>query len=339
LRRFWQVRGYLTEGRGALEALLAQAGHGSTQQPAQSAVPASVRAKALYGAAVLAYSQGDYRQAVVLHQESLALRRELGDERDLAASLNSLALAMQQVGDLAAAATLHEESLALRRTLGDRLGLADSLNNLGNVALEQGDYGQATTLYEESLAVCRELGDKRLMAVVLNSLGNVAGKMDDYARAAELFRESLALGRELGEKRLIAIVLVNLGNSAQAQGDRAQAMTQYAESLTLCQTIGLPWLVAHGLEGMAGALGVTEPDGQPERAAQLFGAAAALRETTGASLEAAELARHDGSVAALRLALGEDAFTAAWEAGRTMPPEQAIAEATRTGSRQARPFA
>jgi tetratricopeptide (TPR) repeat protein len=172
------------------------------------------------------------------------------------------------------------------------------------------------------------------MAVVLNSMGNVAGKLDDHARAVTLFQESLALGRELGEKRLIAIVLVNLGNSAQAQGNAAQAAAQYAESLTLCQAIGLPWLVAYGLEGMAG---VSKAQGQPEQAAHLFGAAAALREAISAPLPPADHARHDHAVAAVRVALGEDAFAAAWEAGRTMPLEQAVAEAISMGDRWAQP--
>jgi tetratricopeptide (TPR) repeat protein len=156
-------------------------------------------------------------------------------------------------------------------------------------------------------------------------MGNVAGKLDDYARAVALFQESLALVRELGEKRLIAIVLVNLGNSAQAQGHGAQAAAYYAESLTLCQTIGLPWLVAHGLEGMACVVGVAEAREQREHAAQLFGAAAALREAIGAPLPPAEQARNDQAVAAVRVALGDAVFAAAWEAGRIMPLEQAIA--------------
>src|SRR5579871_6424352 len=62
--------------------------------------------------------------------------------------------------DYATARALYEESLAIRRELGDKNGIADSLSNLGEMAKEQGDYAAARALYEESLAIRRELGDK-----------------------------------------------------------------------------------------------------------------------------------------------------------------------------------
>lgn len=45
-----------------------------------SHVPASVRARALTGAGNLAYLQSDYAGARAWHEESLALRRGIGDK-------------------------------------------------------------------------------------------------------------------------------------------------------------------------------------------------------------------------------------------------------------------
>ena len=88
----------------------------------------------------------------------MAIRRELGDRRGIARSLNNLGNVAHEQGDFASARTLYEESLAIRRELGDRRGIANSLNNLGNVAYEQDDY-PAARADEESLAIVRELGD------------------------------------------------------------------------------------------------------------------------------------------------------------------------------------
>jgi hypothetical protein len=66
---------------------------------------------------------------------------------------------------------------------------------------------------------------------------------------------------------------------------------------------------------------------QLERAARLCGAAAALREAIGAPLSAAERTDFDRTVAAVRAALGEEAFAAVWACGQALPLEQAIAEA------------
>jgi hypothetical protein len=67
--------------------------------------------------------------------------------------------------------------------------------------------------------------------------------------------------------------------------------------------------------------------GQSERAARLFGALEAHRETVGAPPVAAERAEYHRSVAGARTALGEEAFAAAWAEGRAMTLEQATAYA------------
>ena len=54
-------------------------------------------------------------------------------------------------GDYPAARARHEESLAIWRQLGDRRGIAASLGNLGTVACDQGDLASARALHEESL--------------------------------------------------------------------------------------------------------------------------------------------------------------------------------------------
>ena len=66
---FWLVHSHLSEGRGGLQKALRTRGEAS----------ASARARALWGAELLARNLGDYDQAVALHEESLALRRELGE--------------------------------------------------------------------------------------------------------------------------------------------------------------------------------------------------------------------------------------------------------------------
>ena len=72
---------------------------------------------------------------------------------------------------------------------------------------------------------------------------------------------------------------------------------------------------------MIGRLGALEP------AARLFGAAAALFETAGASIWPIDRADYERNLAAVRAGLGEDAFAAAFAAGRAMRPEEAVAEA------------
>ncbi len=151
LQRFWWSRGHLSEGRDWCRRMLDKAGAGE---------PTKERAKTLNGAGGIAYLQGDYPAARKLHEESLAIQRQLGDRKGVAAALNNLGSVARDVGDLASARAQFEESLSIGREMGDRWYVANVLGNLGIVAHEQGDYQPARALHEESLALLRELGDQ-----------------------------------------------------------------------------------------------------------------------------------------------------------------------------------
>jgi non-specific serine/threonine protein kinase len=317
LGRFWFVRGYWSEGRRWLERALSR-GTGAS---------ASACAKALDGAGVLAWLQTDYAHAKYLLEVSLALYREIGDKWNVALSLGHLGFLASYQLDYGRAVALGEESLTLFRELGDKWGIANSLNILGFVAQDQGDYGKAVTLCEESLALSREIGSKWCIAWSLQLLGSVARYQSDYGRAAEMWEESLILFREMGMKNGIGGSLGLLGNAAEHQGDYERALALYKESLTLSRGLGNRMNVVVGLGGLAR---VVVAQGQPERAARLYGAAEALCEAMGVPLPPSERPDYDRGVAAVRAALGEEAFKAAWEEGRKMTIEEAVEYAMMT---------
>ena len=66
---------------------------------------------------------------------------------------------------------------------------------------------------------------------------------------------------------------------------------------------------------------------EPERAARLWGTVEVLRETTRKRTAPGSRATYERALAAARAQLGEEAFAAAWAAGRALTLEQAIAEA------------
>jgi hypothetical protein len=67
--------------------------------------------------------------------------------------------------------------------------------------------------------------------------------------------------------------------------------------------------------------------GQPQLAARLLGAAAALRSALGTPQKLAVRPLYEPTVALVRAALGDDAFAAAWREGGKQPIEAIIAEA------------
>ncbi len=71
-----------------------------------------------------------------------------------------LGLRAKAQGEYEPARAYLEESLLLRRQLGNQFEVAASLNNLGLVAREQGDYKRTRADYQESLSIRRGLEDK-----------------------------------------------------------------------------------------------------------------------------------------------------------------------------------
>jgi predicted ATPase len=318
--RFWQARGYLSEGRHWLSAYLASA----------VAVSATVRAETLAAAGRLAYYQSDLGQATTRYEASLALYRADGNERGTASAYNGLGLVLVDQGRYEQAACLFEQSLALNRTLQDAWATAGTLNNLGMVAHRQGDYQRSAAWLEESLDLYRQLGDTQGMANTLNTWGVVAMDSGDPSQATTLLEESLALHRELDGAYGMAIALSNLGMLAR-QGDAyGRAAILLREGLVIFQKLDAEGEISMCLEALALIAGA---QGDHEHAARLFGVADAQRQALGAPLPAAERAIHDAAVEAVRSALAEEAFSRSWAAGQAMSLEQAIAVAVEATKR------
>jgi predicted ATPase/DNA-binding SARP family transcriptional activator len=214
-----------------------------------------------------------------------------------------------------------EESLRLRRALADRRGMASALNSLGLIAWSQEDYTGAVQRLQESLQLRRTLANDHSLAIPLNNLGLVMMAQGDPGRAQAYFEESLALSRTYQSETGVPAALSNLAAALLDQGNREQAQDAFRESLRLFQALGDKEGIAWCFEGLAAVALVQEDDW---RCALLCSAAAALRERIHAPLTPAEQVRYKRSVATARRRLGETAYTAAANEGRSMALPQVI---------------
>jgi predicted ATPase/transcriptional regulator with XRE-family HTH domain len=397
LTSFWIVRGQVSEGRRWLERTLA-----SSQGAA-----ASVRARALEGAGILAFYQHDYDKLKELMKEAAALVGRLGDRGDkrVIALLKLGQGEMQRIkGEHAAARALHEESLALFKELkdnswgitytlrflarddytqglyararaqceeslaiarerGDHAEIGEAANLLASIVLEQGDVLAAHALAEESLAQAREVRNRLNIAAALGTLAAISLALDDSAAARAGAEESLAISREVGDWRGSTYFssLRLLGQVLLHQANAAEARPLLEESLAFARKVGDRWGLAHTLrilgqatlrqgndaearalyeeglriflefenrKGIALSLiglgEVAVKQGQPLWAARLWGAAETLCGTVSSPLSPIERASYENSVAALRALLGEEPFASAWAEGRTQTAEQIL---------------
>jgi predicted ATPase/DNA-binding SARP family transcriptional activator len=314
MRRFWEIRGYLAEGRRWLEAALALGD-----------APKLLRARALSSAAALATLQSDHTQTIDQLQEALALYRELGDKDGVAEALNNLGAVMSDLNEYRRSLEYFEEALPLRRETGNMRSVALLLYNIGTTLVFLGDVEPGAAYLEECVSIYREMEDQWGVALALQGLAMVPLAQADFRRAGELSSESAAFFRELGDKSALAISLVFLGQATLYSGDAGSELyfREALETFTgLQEEIG-PFH-AECLEGLAAIFGAR---GDPEKAALLFGAAEALRETIDVSLTPAMAPPYDRTVAAAREQLDSPAWHAAWWEGRALAVDQAIAYA------------
>ena len=72
------------------------------------------------------------------HQQSIEIKREIGDRQGIVASLGSLGLAYHSLGQYQRAIDFHQQSIEIEREIGDRNGEALSLWNLSNLYQQRG---------------------------------------------------------------------------------------------------------------------------------------------------------------------------------------------------------
>ena len=228
-------------------------------------------------------------------------------------------------GDYAEARRRLEACLALQQSLDDEAGAARTWFELAQVAHYLGDFDEVSAACDRSLTLYRRLGDRRGIAVAAGMLGHGAWHLREYRRARGLIEESIGTWRSLGDSLSVSWGLWDLGNIARDEGDLAAARDRYAEGIRGAVHSGDRQLLGALLEGV-GSLAIRV--GRPTEAARLMAAAECNRETHGITLPPSYVRDVYGPLlATLRAALPAGELAAAWEAGRSLPIDAAVAEA------------
>ncbi len=276
---------------------------------------------------ILSFYRGTFTEARSQLEESLALLEEAGDKTGTGWSLFFLANAEICQGEYTKGYSHVEESLALFRELRDKRAVIDSLVLLAEERLNsQGDATKARALLEEGLALSRELAntDTAKEGKLLGSLGEISLYQGNMALARSLLEESMTIlqGEDMDELINKAWLLSQLAKIAAVQHDYTRARTLYEQSLAINREVFFRVNTPFYLEGLAS---VVAAQGEPTWAAQLWGAAEALRDTMGAPIPPVYRVDYERAVTSARDQLGDRAFATTWAEGRAMTPDQALA--------------
>jgi CHAT domain-containing protein/Tfp pilus assembly protein PilF len=191
---------------------------------------------------------GKYDEALSSAERALETRKRIlgPDHREVADSINSLAIMYSYKGEYAKAESMFQSALAIReRALEpEHPDIAASLNNLALLYWSKCEYPKAEPLFQRSL----DIWEKALspehpdIAFPLNNLALLYNNIGEYAKAEPLYQRALAIREKaLGsEHPLFAISLNNLANLYRNKGDYAKAEPLYQRALAISEKILAP---------------------------------------------------------------------------------------------------
>jgi len=307
---FRVLRGYSTEGRNNIQAALALPG-----------LPEIARSHALYVGGALATRRGDHAAAMTMLTECLALRRRLGDPREIAGTLSTLSVAHLQHGDATKARECAEESLKTFREIGEQLGEALGLLHLGEICIQLDDDAKAQDHFEECLAIARNIKHQELECECECSLGEIALRQGDLQRAQSRFAHSLKVCRDAADKRNEAIALWCMAKADTVGSDHDSARKKLTAALDAFRALEMR---AEALDCLEDCAGLLHAIGESDRAIRLQAAVAAVRATLALPRSQRREAKQQETIDSAQAALGEMAFKTAWSHGSAWTLDEAI---------------
>ncbi|MEZ4668679.1 MAG: LuxR C-terminal-related transcriptional regulator [Anaerolineae bacterium] len=303
------------------------------------------------------FAKTDNTISATLLEKSLAMFQQIGDDYYAALVADWLGASYGWSGDIYNFVRLSQQSLDLRRRLGDQFGIASSLMNLIQAAVDSGDYAQAALRIEEQYSIYDQLGSQRyktrhsgFLAIIAFHQGAfekaralseqvlVLAKENDpislegenYARVIlallAVLEEDYALGWEVCNNSLttvnwdipindgLAIVSCGLGDDARIKQHLWPALQTFS--------------TRHNLRGMTLLLPVAailmSHEGQPERAVEILGLVFHHPASAKAWMEQWPLLTR--LRASLQEQLGAEVYAAAWERGKVSDLETVAAD-------------
>ena len=273
--------------------------------------------------------RGLRRQGLDWLEQALSLPSAVpGPPRSMA--LAGAALFARLLGDFTRAESFALEGVALGRAVGPPRALTVSLNVLTTLSARAGDFERAAGHCDESMAVAHSAGDVRLEAVALFVLTEGLLHGGRYADVREVGSRALELARTAGDPEVIAIVLARLGIAAALEHGLEEAAEHLTEALEHARALGFPETAGWCCEGLAL---VAAARGESARAARLLGAGESLRREGGSTIQPAEAAVREATMATLRRALPTERLQVALESGRGLGLDEAAAEAVAAATR------
>jgi predicted ATPase/transcriptional regulator with XRE-family HTH domain len=204
---FWLIRGHTAEGLRWYDMIL----------NLPSLLPAA-ESRALVGAGVMLYTQGEHERSRIVVTRALALAQSVGDMEMVAQAEHLFGHVEYAVGNMNEAGRRFAHSVKGFSTLAIPWGTGLALSGMAEVALASGDADEAERLLDEAASVLRQAGPW-FLSLGLYVRAILAMRREDPDQAIALVRDSLTRIRELHDAFALVYTLVPLAAAAVLKGE------------------------------------------------------------------------------------------------------------------------
>jgi CHAT domain-containing protein len=201
----------------------------------------------------VAYSTlGRFPEGLAENAQSLALYRELKDNRGASFVLSNTCAAHRIMGDLRRAASECEEAYQLSRGLADTVAAGVGLGNLGPVAAQQGNFLAARQYLEESIRLHEEKGDLRLLGTSLLNIGPVYRHLNETDKAFAVYQRAIELTGQVSDFSGQSMALFNRAALYTSLGRYDEALADLREGLHQREKFDSRYETGFGLINISG---------------------------------------------------------------------------------------
>jgi tetratricopeptide (TPR) repeat protein len=182
------------------------------------------------------YDQGEYKEALELHEKSLEIRQRTlpPNHPNLAISYNNIGMVYRSMGEYLKALSYYEKDLAISQQSlpSNHPDLAISYNNIGMVYDKMREYPKARSFYEKALEIQQQSlpPNHPNLADSYNNIGVLYYNMGEYPKALSSHKKALEI-----KQQSLPPSHPSLAASYNNIGDTYSSMGEYSKALSFCQ--------------------------------------------------------------------------------------------------------
>lgn len=197
------------------------------------------------------YFQGDFEQAILMHEKALAMRQSLMLIKEVGDSHNNLALCFTQLGRKDKTLEHYQQAFEIYSELGLHHDRGDVMANIAGLYSQLKQYDLALQYYFDALAIFEKFSLAVNIAAVKGNVGVVYNAIGESEKAIPLYLQALAINKAHNLNYNAAANLNNLASAYNSIQEFDIAIDYAKQAINLCMSHGFETTLSNSLHTLA----------------------------------------------------------------------------------------